>query len=308
MTQPGLLEAIEDAANEDEDSEPSGRLAFIENLLKLEAEEEHIARSGGSGNQALDTFDSDFDEADSKDEAFDADDSNIAISDTKRLHDDEFGTGFISGFLDLARIPCGLSPESENGSISKSSNRTLIDAGTSLDDPDAVSSVLSPSNVAGRDDAGEKQVDCFHLGCETAHEVASCPRSLSPKTAELHTGGLVTTSSAFDEEQSRTSQGHQEKVDSFVAAPQDNIVLGQEPLSDVVVERSAISRRSRRKRPPRTQVGSPTVLVVDDISSGPVRGSLAVPEEADAIFVDEDQTILKPRSRFKSFRDGRTMT
>jgi hypothetical protein len=36
MTQPELLEAMKDITNKDDDPEPSGRLSFIENLLKLE--------------------------------------------------------------------------------------------------------------------------------------------------------------------------------------------------------------------------------------------------------------------------------
>jgi hypothetical protein len=96
MTQPELLKAMKDITNKDDDSEPSGRLSFIENLLKLETEEEFNERGDGNGTPALDSFGSSCDEADNKGEALDADDRNIGISDRKQTHNDEFGTDSIS--------------------------------------------------------------------------------------------------------------------------------------------------------------------------------------------------------------------
>jgi hypothetical protein len=112
---------------------------------------------------------------------------------------------------------------------------------------------------------------------------------------------------AFGDEQSQMSQPHQEKIDSSVSAPQDNSILDQETFSYVVVERSAICRRSCRKHA-RTPVGSTTVLVIDDMSSGPLRGSLAVQKESDEIVLDEDKEMIKPRSRFMALSNFNTRT
>jgi hypothetical protein len=75
-----------------------------------------------------------------------------------------------------------------------------------------------------------------------------------------------------------------------------------EPLSDVVRERSSARRRSRPKRRPRPQFGMQIPPVLETPGSYLPRGSVAVPEEADAVHVDdENEDMETPRpSRFKA--------
>jgi hypothetical protein len=106
--------------------------------------------------------------------------------------------------VEPSRIPAGLSPQSGNESVRKSSNHAEIVAGTSTDVLEAVSSIVIPSDIAKSDCAGAQQFCSLHLGYENIHDFPSYSCMFCLTSVQAHTESSSRLR-ALDDEQSQMS-------------------------------------------------------------------------------------------------------
>jgi hypothetical protein len=304
--QRSVLEAVEEAANEDENSEPSDRLAFIENLLRLEAEEGHRERSY-VGEQAED-LDSSDDESDSANNSLDLRRRQVgAIKNAAPGEDDEFETGFISRVLEQK---CARNSKEAMSSICGPSDLSRSDEADEAVEADLAVDTLqfgksAPSDLRGVD-VTQRYMEVNTHGASSPDDVEGviqaarrAPSLRARKvTAGQSPGGMRRQCS--NEQDGKASGCDRSSCSNSEGIQKEGEAL--ETLSDVVRERSTARRRSRPKRRPRHQLGMQIPPVLEIAGSCLPRGSVAFPEESDAVHVDnENEDMETPKlSRFKA--------